>query len=75
MAPLTAALLAGCAPTVARPPDRLAPTACEKRALMMGEPPDLTSVGAVAEGMFWGQLAPETCPDAGGRLEGGPVAR
>ena len=42
---------------------------------MTGQAPDLTSVEAVAEGMRWGQLAPETCPDAGGRLDGGRLGR
>ncbi len=42
---------------------------------MTGQAPDLTSVAAVAEGMRWGLLAPETCADAGGRLDGGPIGR
>lgn len=77
MVPLTAALLAGCASAAppAPPPDRLRPTACEKRALMTGQALDLAEVKAVAEGMWWGLLAPETCPDAGGRLDGGLVGR
>jgi len=69
---LTAGLLAGCASAVpALPSDRLTPTACEKRALMTGRAPDVTGVAAVAEGLFWGLLAPESCPEAGGRLDGG----
>jgi hypothetical protein len=69
---LAAALLAGCASAApAPPPDRLAPTACEKRALMTGQAPDPSRVEVVAEGMRWGLLAPESCPDAGGRLDGG----
>lgn len=72
-----AALLTGCASATpaAPPPNRPTPTACEKRALMTGQAPDLTGVKAVAEGMWWGLLAPETCPDAGGRLDGGPLGR
>jgi hypothetical protein len=71
---LTAALPAGCAAaTPALLSDRLTPTACEKRALMTGQAPDDTGVAAVVEGLFL--LAPESCPDAGGRLDGGPLAR
>ena len=71
---LTAALPAGCASAApALPSDRLTPTACEKRALMTGQAPDGTGVAAVVEGLFL--LAPESCPDAGGRLDGGPLAR
>jgi hypothetical protein len=42
---------------------------------MTGQALDLAEVKAVAEGMWWGLLAPETCPDAGGRLDGGLVGR
>lgn len=71
---LTAGLLAGCASTApALPSDRLTPTACEKRALMTGQAPDVAGVAAVVEGLFL--LAPESCPEAGGRLDGGPLAR
>jgi hypothetical protein len=71
---LTAGLLAGCASAApALPPGRLTPTACEKRALMTGQAPDGTSVEAVVQGLFL--LAPESCPDAGGRLDGGPLLR
>jgi hypothetical protein len=71
---LTAGLVAGCASAApALPADRLTPTACEKRALMTGQALDLAGVAAVVEGLFL--LAPETCPDAGGRLDGGRLAR
>ena len=71
---LTAGLVAGCASAApALPADRLTPTACEKRALMTGQAPDLAGVAAVVAGLFL--LAPESCPDAGGRLDGGPFAR
>jgi hypothetical protein len=71
---LTAGLLAGCASAApALPSDRLTPTVCEKRALMTGQAPDRTGVAAVVEGLFL--LAPESCPDAGGRLDGGPLMR
>ena len=71
---LTAGLVAGCASAApALPADRLTPTACEKRALMTGQAPDVAGVAAVVEGLFL--LAPESCPDAGGRLDGGPLAR
>jgi hypothetical protein len=70
---LVGALLAGCAvaPPAARPPEGLRPTACEKRALMTGGPPDVGGVEAVAYELRWGLLAPESCPEAGGRLDGG----
>jgi hypothetical protein len=70
---LTAVLVAGCAsaPPAARPPEGLRPTACEKRALMTGRPPDVGGVEAVAYELRWGLLAPESCPEAGGRLDGG----
>ena len=71
---LTAWLIAGCASTTpALPSDRLTPTACEKHALMTGRAPDVAGVAAVVEGLFL--LAPESCPDAGGRLDGRPRAR
>ena len=38
---------------------------------MTGQAPDGTSVEAVVQGLFL--LAPESCPDAGGRLDGGPL--
>jgi hypothetical protein len=67
---LAAGLLAGCAGVAPAPPsDQLRPTACEKRALMTGRTPDLSGVEAVVAGLFL--LAPESCPDAGGRLDGG----
>lgn len=71
-------LIAACtsarvAPGPAPPgPPGLAPTACEKRALMTGQVPDDMSPKAVAESLPWGALAPETCPGAGGRLILGP---
>jgi hypothetical protein len=71
---LTAGLLAGCASAApALPSDRLRPTACEKRALMTGQAPDVAGVAAVVEGLFL--LAPESCPEAGGRLDGGLPTR
>jgi hypothetical protein len=71
--PLAIGLLAGCATAVApRPsPERLAPTACERSTLMSGRAPDLSSPEAVAEGLRWGVLAPETCPEPG-RLDVDP---
>jgi hypothetical protein len=68
---LTATLLTGCTTTALPPPaaERLTPTACEKRALWTGQAPDLAAVAAVADAMWWGLLAPETCPDAGGHLD------
>lgn len=56
----------------AAPPAGLLPTACEKRALMTGQVADDMSPKAVAESLPWGNLAPETCPDAGGRVILGP---
>ena len=35
---------------------------------MTGQAPDVAGAEAVAEGMRWGLLAPETCPDAAGKL-------
>jgi hypothetical protein len=58
--------------TPARPPRGLTPTACEKRALMTGQASDGMSPEAVAESLPWGALAPETCPEAAGRLNLGP---
>jgi hypothetical protein len=51
------------------------PTACEKRAFMIGKAPDPDALQTVADGLRWGLLAPESCADAGGRLDGGPLAR
>jgi hypothetical protein len=68
-------LIAACtsAPMAPSPPARgLTPTACEKRALMTGQVADDMSPKAVAESLPWGALAPETCPEAGGRLILGP---
>jgi hypothetical protein len=66
--------VAGCASAApALPSDRPTPTACEKRALMTGQAPDVAGVAAVVEGLFL--LAPESCPDAGGRLDRGRLAR
>lgn len=74
--PLAIGLLAGCAPAVApRPaPEKLTPTACERSALMSGRAPDVSSPEAVAEGLRWGVLAPETCPEPG-RLDFDPPGR
>ena len=71
--PLAVGLLAGCATAVPRPvpPAGLVPTACERSALMSGQEPDVTSPEAVAEGLRWGALAPETCPEPG-RLDERP---
>lgn len=75
-APLAVGLLTGCATTTTvspmPPPGRFTPTACERSALMTGQPPDVTSATAVAEGLRWGALAPETCPEPG-RLDAGPL--
>jgi len=70
-------LIAACtsAPAPVRPvasPAGLLPTACEKRALMTGQFADDMSPKGVAESLPWGALAPETCPDAGGRVILGP---
>ena len=70
-------LIAACssAPAPVRPaasPVGLLPTACEKRALMTGQVADDMSPKAVAESLPWGDLAPETCPDSGGRVILGP---
>jgi len=70
-------LIAACtsAPVALRPPappPGLMPTACEKRALMTGQAADDVSPKALAESLPWGPLAPETCPDAGGRVILGP---
>ena len=76
MASLAIGLLGGCA-TAAAPgpsPGALAPTACERSALMSGRPPDVSSPEAVAEGLRWGMLAPETCPEPG-RLDVDPAVR
>jgi hypothetical protein len=53
-------------------PPGLMPTACEKRALMTGQISDVVGPEALAESLPWGALAPETCPDAAGRLILGP---
>lgn len=44
---------------------------------MKGKPRDLSDPGAVAADMMLGILAPESCPDGSGRLDGGlePGAR
>ena len=76
-----ALLLAGCAS--AAPPSRLAEapagllraTACEKSALMKGQLRDLSDPAVVAADMMLGILAPESCPEASGRLDGGLDAR
>ena len=67
MISLAIGLLAGCATAVAShlSPEKLAPTACERSALMSGRAPDVSSPEAVAEGLRWGVLAPETCPEPG----------
>lgn len=67
-------LLAACATATPSmlPPGRLTPTACEKRALMTGQAPDVASPEAVAQGLRWGALAPESCPEDAGRLNLGP---
>ena len=38
---------------------------------MTGQAPDVTSAEAAAEGLRWGALAPETCPEPG-RLDASP---
>jgi hypothetical protein len=72
-------LLAGCAsappPRPPLPPSGSVPTACEKRAFMTGKAPDPDSRQTVADGLRWGLLAPESCADGGGRLDGSPLAR
>lgn len=73
---LAVGLLAGCASAVARPAppaprEGLVPTACERSALMTGQPPDVTSPEAAAENLRWGALAPESCPEPG-RLDASP---
>ena len=70
-------LIAACtsAPIAPGPPPSpqgLRPTACEKRALMTGQVADDVSPQALAESLPWGPLAPETCPEAGGRVILGP---
>jgi hypothetical protein len=40
---------------------------------MTGQAPDVAGVAAVVEGLFL--FAPESCPEAGGRLDGGPLVR
>lgn len=72
---LIAACTSAPAPARFRPaasPPALMPTACEKRALMTGQVADDMSPKAVAESLPWGALAPETCPEAAGRLILGP---
>ena len=70
-------LLGGCASAapVSRPAEPsstvLRPTACEKSALMKGQLRDLSDPNVVAADMRLGILAPESCPDASGRLDGG----
>jgi hypothetical protein len=64
-----AALLAGCASVSPAAPARgPSATACEKSAFMTGQAPDPTDPRVVAESLSWGVLAPESCPDAAGRL-------
>jgi hypothetical protein len=53
----------------------LRPTACEKSALMKGQLRDLSDPAVVAADMMLGILAPESCPEASGRLDGGLDAR
>ena len=76
MVSLAISVLGGCASAAApRPsPGALAPTACERSALMSGRAPDVSSPEAVAEGLRWGVLAPETCPEPG-RLDLDPPGR
>ena len=68
---------AGCVSPAPRAPARppapsgLTPTACERYALLTGKPPDVGSPAAAAENLRWGELAPESCPDAG-RLDDSP---
>lgn len=72
---LIAACTSAPAPARVKPaasPPGLLPTACEKRALMTGQVADDMSPKAVAESLPWGALAPETCPEAAGRLILGP---
>ena len=64
--------VAGCASSAPRPPVRppappsgLTPTACERSALLTGQPPDVTSPAAAAENLRWGELAPESCAEVG----------
>jgi hypothetical protein len=67
-----AALLAGCASVAPPAPARqFTGTACEKRAFMTGHAPDPADPLVIAESLRWGVLAPESCPDAAGRLDGG----
>lgn len=74
---LIALLLSGCASAApaSRPaetaPAALRPTACEKGALMKGQLRDLSDPNVVAADMMLGILAPESCPDASGHLDGG----
>jgi hypothetical protein len=74
---LIALLLGGCASAApaTRPAEGptapLRPTACEKGALMKGQLRDLADPNVVAADMMLGILAPESCPDASGRLDGG----
>ncbi len=71
IAACTSAPVPGSGRPVGSPPG-LVPTACEKRALMTGQVADDMSPKAVAESLPWGALAPETCPEAAGRLILGP---
>ena len=42
---------------------------------MTGQSPNPSALATVTEGLFWGVLAPESCPDGGGRLKDGGVER
>jgi len=42
---------------------------------MTGQAPDPAALQTVTDGLRWGLLAPESCPDGGGRLDGGPLGR
>jgi hypothetical protein len=75
---LALGVVAGCASPASRPtarppapPSGLTPTACERNALLTGQPPDVSSPAAAAENLRWGELAPESCPDVG-RLDDRP---
>jgi len=65
-----AVLLAGCASVAPAASARgLTATACEKSAFMTGLVPDTSDPRVIAESLMWGILAPESCPDAAGRLD------
>jgi len=42
---------------------------------MTGKAPDPAALQPVTDGLRWGVLAPESCADGGGRLDGGPFGR